>query len=92
MDALVEELSDAASEQGVPPKVASKVPAVHTDFGRGIRALGALALVRALGAFFVGPSRPAVFVRHLCSRCIASGRDVAVSSFRQAEAAEVVTG
>ncbi|MFE7183961.1 hypothetical protein [Streptomyces erythrochromogenes] len=45
-----------------------------------IRALGALALVTALGAFFVGPSRPAVFVRHFFSRGIASGRDVALSS------------
>ncbi|MEU9181868.1 hypothetical protein AB0C90_34550 [Streptomyces sp. NPDC048550] len=45
-----------------------------------IRAVGALALVTALGAFFVGPSRPAVFTRHFFSRGIASGRDVALSS------------
>ncbi|MFK0237780.1 hypothetical protein [Streptomyces vinaceus] len=45
-----------------------------------IRAVGALALVTALGAFFVGPSRPAVFTRRFFSRGIASGRDVALSS------------
>ncbi|OOQ49694.1 hypothetical protein AFM16_22140 [Streptomyces antibioticus] len=46
----------------------------------GIRAVGALALVTALGAFFVGPSRPAVFTRHFFSKGIGAGRDVAMSS------------
>jgi hypothetical protein len=45
-----------------------------------IRALGALALVTALGAFLVGPSRPAVFVRHFCGKGIGAGRDVAASA------------
>ncbi|MFJ5553608.1 hypothetical protein, partial [Streptomyces sp. NPDC093225] len=45
-----------------------------------VRAVGALAVVTGLGAFFVGPSRPAVFTRHFFGRGIASGREVAVSS------------
>ncbi|WP_256096342.1 MULTISPECIES: hypothetical protein [unclassified Streptomyces] len=44
-----------------------------------IRAVGALALVTALGAFLVGPSRPAVFVRHFCAKGIGAGREVATS-------------
>lgn len=46
----------------------------------GIRAVGALAVVTGLGAFLVGPSRPAVFVRHFCRTGIGAGRDVAVSA------------
>ena len=46
----------------------------------GIRAVGALALVTALGAFFVGPSRPAVFTRHFLGTGIGAGRDVATSA------------
>ncbi|WP_367322110.1 hypothetical protein [Streptomyces sp. HUAS ZL42] len=45
-----------------------------------VRAVGALALVTGLGAFFVGPSRVAVFTRRFCSRSIGSGRDVATSA------------
>jgi chromate transport protein ChrA len=45
-----------------------------------VRAVGALAVVTALGAFFVGPSRGAVFTRHFFSRGIGAGRDVAVSA------------
>lgn len=45
-----------------------------------IRALGALAVVTALGAFLVGPSRPAVFTRHFCAKGIGAGRDVATST------------
>ena len=46
----------------------------------GVRALGAVALVTAVGAFLSGPSRIAVLVRTSCSRSIGAGRDVAVSS------------
>ncbi|MFF4501439.1 hypothetical protein [Streptomyces sp. NPDC001401] len=45
-----------------------------------VRAVGALALVTALGAFFIGPSRVAVLTRHFCTRGIGAGRDVAVSA------------
>ncbi|MGI5379907.1 hypothetical protein ACQEV2_37790 [Streptomyces sp. CA-251387] len=46
----------------------------------GVRAVGALALVTALGAFFIGPSRVAVFTRDFCGRGIGAGRDVAASA------------
>ncbi|MFI7298986.1 hypothetical protein [Streptomyces sp. NPDC050121] len=46
----------------------------------GIRAVGALAVVTALGAFLVGPSRPAVFTRHFCTKGIGAGREVATSA------------
>ncbi|MFF4588971.1 hypothetical protein [Streptomyces sp. NPDC001388] len=45
-----------------------------------VRAVGALAVVTALGAFFVGPSRGAVLTRHFFGTGIAAGRDVAVSA------------
>ncbi|MEU1512084.1 hypothetical protein ABZ490_07950 [Streptomyces sp. NPDC005811] len=45
-----------------------------------VRAVGALAVVTAIGAFFVGPSRPAVFTRHFFTKGIGAGRDVAVSA------------
>lgn len=45
-----------------------------------VRAVGALALVTAIGAFFVGPSRGAVFTRHFFSRSIGAGRDASVSA------------
>ncbi|WP_425245975.1 hypothetical protein [Streptomyces sp. NEAU-NA10] len=45
-----------------------------------LRAVGALALVTALGAFLVGPSRVAVFTRSFCRRGIGAGRDVAASA------------
>ncbi|MEU8516558.1 hypothetical protein AB0C76_33985 [Kitasatospora sp. NPDC048722] len=39
-----------------------------------IRAVGAVAVVTAVGAFLIGPSRPAVAVRTACRRIIASVR------------------
>jgi hypothetical protein len=45
-----------------------------------VRAVGALAVITALGAFVVGPSRVAVFTRHFCTRGIGAGRDVATSA------------
>ncbi|MFF4908016.1 hypothetical protein ACFY2T_24505 [Streptomyces sp. NPDC001260] len=45
-----------------------------------VRAVGALALVTAIGAFFVGPSRGAVFTRRFFSRSIGAGRDASVSA------------
>ncbi|MER5405618.1 hypothetical protein [Streptomyces sp. NPDC002769] len=46
----------------------------------GVRAVGALALVTAAGAFLVGPSPVAVRVRTGCGRGIGAVRDVAVSA------------
>ncbi|WP_406451878.1 hypothetical protein OH768_09200 [Streptomyces sp. NBC_01622] len=46
----------------------------------GVRAVGALALVTAIGAFLTGPSRAAVLVRTGCGRGIGALRDVAVSA------------
>ncbi|MGW3420728.1 hypothetical protein [Streptomyces phaeochromogenes] len=46
----------------------------------GVRALGALALVTAIGAFLSGPSRVAVLVRTGCRKGIGALRDVAVSA------------
>ncbi|MFK0020969.1 hypothetical protein [Streptomyces sp. NPDC090798] len=46
----------------------------------GVRAVGALALVTAAGAFLVGPSRIAVLVRTGCRRGIGALRDVALSA------------
>jgi hypothetical protein len=45
----------------------------------GVRALGAVALITAVGAFLSGPSRVAVTVRNGCRRIIGGLRDVAVS-------------
>jgi chromate transport protein ChrA len=45
----------------------------------GVRALGAVALITAVGAFLSGPSRVAVTVRNGCRRSIGGLRDVAVS-------------
>ncbi|MEV6940830.1 hypothetical protein AB0N07_02195 [Streptomyces sp. NPDC051172] len=45
----------------------------------GVRALGAAALVTAVGAFLCGPSRIAVLARTGCRRSIGAVRDVAVS-------------
>jgi hypothetical protein len=44
-----------------------------------VRAVGALALVTAAGAFLVGPSRPATAVRTACRRTIGALRGVAAS-------------
>lgn len=46
----------------------------------GVRAVGALALVTAAGAFLIGPSRVAVGIRTGCRRGIGALRDVAVSA------------
>ncbi|WP_405884800.1 hypothetical protein OG762_42575 [Streptomyces sp. NBC_01136] len=46
----------------------------------GVRAVGALALVTAAGAFLIGPSRAAVLTRTGCRRSIGALRDVAVSA------------
>ncbi|WP_405876397.1 MULTISPECIES: hypothetical protein [unclassified Streptomyces] len=46
----------------------------------GVRALGAVALVTAIGAFLTGPSRIAVFTRTGCGKGIGALRDVAVSA------------
>ncbi|GGV77004.1 hypothetical protein GCM10010294_43980 [Streptomyces griseoloalbus] len=45
----------------------------------GVRALGAVALITAVGAFLSGPSRIAVLVRRGCRRSIGALRDVAMS-------------
>ncbi|MFF3607705.1 hypothetical protein [Streptomyces sp. NPDC002463] len=44
-----------------------------------IRAVGAVAVVTAIGAFLIGPSRPAVAARTICHRIIASVRDALYS-------------
>jgi hypothetical protein len=46
----------------------------------GVRAVGALALVTAAGAFLIGPSRIAVLIRTGCRRGVGALRDVAVSA------------
>jgi len=46
----------------------------------GVRTVGAVALVAAIGAFLTGPSRIAVLVRTGCGRGIGALRDVAVSA------------
>lgn len=45
----------------------------------GVRALGAVALITAIGAFLAGPSRISVFIRKGCRRSIGALRDVAMS-------------
>ncbi|MEU9367291.1 hypothetical protein AB0D71_21785 [Streptomyces avermitilis] len=45
-----------------------------------VRAVGALALLTAVGAFLSGPSRAAVVIRTGCRRSIGALRDVAVSA------------
>jgi hypothetical protein len=45
-----------------------------------VRAVGALALVTAVGAYLTGPSRAAVLTRTGCRRSIGALRDVAVSA------------
>jgi chromate transport protein ChrA len=46
----------------------------------GVRAIAAVALLTAIGAFLTGPSRIAVLTRKGCSRGIGALRDVAVSA------------
>ena len=65
---------------GASPAAAGAVYDALIKFLRaGVRALGAVALVTALGAFLSGPSRIAVFVRKGCRRSIGALRDVAIS-------------
>ncbi|MFI8457014.1 hypothetical protein [Kitasatospora sp. NPDC085464] len=45
----------------------------------GIRAVGAVAVVTAVGALLIGPSRPAVAVRTACRRILGSLRDALYS-------------
>lgn len=64
----------------VSPAAAGAVYDALVRFLRaGIRAVGALALVTAAGAFLVGPSRVAVGTRRLCARTIGALRGVAAS-------------
>ncbi|MET7567566.1 hypothetical protein ABZT04_03555 [Streptomyces sp. NPDC005492] len=65
---------------GASPAAAGAVYDALIKFLRaGVRALGAAALVTAVGAFLSGPSRIAVLVRTSCRRSIGAMRDVAVS-------------
>ncbi|MFE9765284.1 hypothetical protein ACFYPC_12265 [Streptomyces sp. NPDC005808] len=65
---------------GASPAAAGAVYDALVRFLRaGVRALGAVALITALGAFLSGPSRVAVFVRKGCRGSIGALRDVAES-------------
>ncbi|MGW0424801.1 hypothetical protein [Streptomyces sp. NPDC003015] len=65
---------------GASPAAAGAVYDALIRFLRaGVRALGAVALIVAVGAFLSGPSRIAVLVRNGCRRSIGALRDVAVS-------------
>lgn len=65
---------------GASPAAAGAVYDALIKFLRaGVRALGALALITAVGAFLCGPSRIAVLARNGCRRSIGALRDVAVS-------------
>ncbi|WP_406456131.1 hypothetical protein OH768_22005 [Streptomyces sp. NBC_01622] len=65
---------------GASPAAAGAVYDALIRFLRaGVRALGAVALITALGAFLSGPSRVAVFVRRGCRGSIGALRDVAES-------------
>ncbi|GGW51145.1 hypothetical protein [Streptomyces xantholiticus] len=65
---------------GASPAAAGAVYDALIKFLRaGVRALGAVALITAVGAFLSGPSRIAVLVRTGCRRSIGALRDVAVS-------------
>ncbi|MFJ4203961.1 hypothetical protein ACIP2Y_30595 [Streptomyces sviceus] len=66
--------------RGASPAAAGAVYDALIKFLRaGVRALGAVALITAVGAFLSGPSRIAVYVRTGCRRSIGALRDVAVS-------------
>jgi hypothetical protein len=47
---------------------------------QGVRAVGALAVVTAIGAYVIGPSRSAVWIRTACRTSIGSVRSVAESA------------
>lgn len=65
---------------GASPAAAGAVYDALVKFLRaGVRALGAVALITAVGAFLSGPSRIAVLVRKGCRRSIGALRDVATS-------------
>ncbi|MFH9065657.1 hypothetical protein ACH4GM_31195 [Streptomyces coeruleorubidus] len=66
--------------RGASPAAAGAVYDALIRFLRaGVRALGAAALITAVGAFLSGPSRIAVHVRTGCRRSIGALRDVAIS-------------
>ncbi|MGW7127473.1 hypothetical protein ACWGIA_03835, partial [Streptomyces bobili] len=65
---------------GASPAAAGAVYDALIKFLRaGVRALGAVALLTAVGAFLSGPSRIAVLIRNGCRRSIGALRDMAVS-------------
>ncbi|MFM9667300.1 hypothetical protein ACKI1Z_16435 [Streptomyces galilaeus] len=65
---------------GASPAAAGAVYDALIKFLRaGVRALGAVALLTAVGAFLSGPSRIAVLIRNGCRRSIGALRDTAVS-------------
>jgi hypothetical protein len=66
--------------RGASPAAAGAVYDALIKFLRaGVRALGAVALITAVGAFLSGPSRIAVLLRNGCRRSIGALRDAAVS-------------
>jgi chromate transport protein ChrA len=66
--------------RGASPAAAGAVYDALIKFLRaGVRALGAVALITAVGAFLSGPSRIAVLLRTGCRRSIGALRDAAVS-------------
>ncbi|WP_244204515.1 hypothetical protein [Streptomyces africanus] len=66
--------------RGASPAAAGAVYDALVRFLRaGVRALGAVALITAVGAFLSGPSKVAVLVRGGCRRSIGALRDAAVS-------------
>jgi hypothetical protein len=69
----------------LPPGVSQAAAAAVYDalikfLRAGVRAIGAVALFTALGAFLTGPSRIAVLVRTGCRRSIGALRDVTTSA------------
>ncbi|MEW2119441.1 hypothetical protein AB0945_30500 [Streptomyces sp. NPDC005474] len=64
---------------GSPAAAGAVYDALIKFLRAGVRALGAVALITAIGAFLSGPSRIAVFVRKGCRRSIGALRDVAMS-------------
>ncbi|MFJ8141009.1 hypothetical protein [Streptomyces sp. NPDC096013] len=74
-DVYLDHLPPGAS----PPAAGAVYDALIKFLRAGVRALGAVALVTAVGAFLSGPSRIAVLVRASCRRSIGAVRDVAVS-------------
>lgn len=69
----------------LPPEVSQAAAgtvydALITFLRAGVRALGAVALITAAGAFLCGPSRIAVYIRAGCTRSIGALRGVAASA------------